>query len=323
MGKSSSPQGMSPLGSIQEGYRSGFVALIGRPNVGKSTLVNHLVGEKVAITSPVAQTTRNRLRAILTTPKAQLVIVDTPGIHKPHHLLGERLVKSARSTIGEVDAVLLLLEACFPPGKGDAFIVQLLSQQKIPVLVALNKWDLISEEQYSQREKDYKSLLDNFSWPMHRISAVSGQGCDPLIKNLVDYLPLGPQLYPSDMVSDQPERFLLSELIREQVLLHTREEVPHSVAVTIDRIEETPMGPRNKEKKVGTAILATILVERKSQKGILIGKGGIMLKTIGQQSRLQMQPLIQGPIYLELFVKVVPDWRSKPARLAELGYEAN
>ncbi len=318
-----SPQEMSSLGSMPEGYRSGFVALIGRPNVGKSTLVNHLVGEKVAITSPVAQTTRNRLRAILTTPKAQLVIVDTPGIHKPHHLLGERLVKSAKSTIGEVDVVLLLLEACHPPGKGDSFIVQLLEQQNIPVLVALNKWDLIREEHFSQRENEYKNIFANSFWPIHRVSAVSGAGCNELIKTLGEHLPIGPQLYPSDMVSDQPEKFLLAELIREQVLLHTREEVPHSVAVTIDRIEEVPGAKRNRDKNLRTAVLATVLVERKSQKGILIGKGGVMLRTIGQGARLQMQALIEGQVYLELFVKVVPNWRSKPARLSELGYEAN
>ena len=302
---------------LPEDYRSGFIALIGRPNVGKSTLVNQLVGEKVAITSPVAQTTRNRLRAILTTEVAQMVLVDTPGIHKPHHLLGERLVKSARSAIGEVDLVVLLLEGCERPGRGDAFIVNLLQQQSLPVLVALNKWDKLAEEHRSEAEEAYAALLQETNWPVHRCSALSGDGCADLTAAMAAQLPLGPQLYPPEMVSDQPERVLLGELIREQVLLHTREEVPHSVAVTIDRVEELPA----KGKGAGrTAVLATVLVERKSQKGILIGKGGAMLKTIGQGARLQMQVLIDGPVYLELFVKVVPDWRSKPARLAELGY---
>ena len=302
---------------LPENYRSGFIALIGRPNVGKSTLVNQLVGEKVAITSPVAQTTRNRLRAILTTEVAQMVLVDTPGIHKPHHLLGERLVKSARSAIGEVDLVVLLLEGCERPGRGDAFIVNLLQQQSLPVLVALNKWDKLAEEHRSEAEEAYAALLQETNWPVYRCSALSGDGCAELTAAMAAQLPLGPQLYPPEMVSDQPERVLLGELIREQVLLHTREEVPHSVAVTIDRVEELPA----KGKGAGrTAVLATVLVERKSQKGILIGKGGAMLKTIGQGARLQMQVLIDGPVYLELFVKVVPDWRSKPARLAELGY---
>ena len=299
------------------GFRSGFVALIGRPNVGKSTLVNQLIGDKIAITSPVAQTTRNRLRAILTTDDAQLILVDTPGIHKPHHLLGERLVRSARSAIGEVDQVLLLLEGCEAPGRGDAFIVQLLRQQSLPVQVLLNKWDLVPLEQKDAAEAAYRELLVETNWPVHRCSALSGDGCPELVKAMSSLMPEGPQLYPADMVSDQPERLLMGELIREQVLLNTREEVPHSVAVSIDRIEEIP----GKGKGNGrTAVLATVLVERKSQKGILIGKGGSMLKTIGQGARLQMQTLIDGPVYLELFVKVVPDWRSKPARLAELGY---
>ena len=293
------------------------MALIGRPNVGKSTLVNQLIGDKIAITSPVAQTTRNRLRAILTTDEAQLILVDTPGIHKPHHLLGERLVRSARSAIGEVDQVLLLLEGCEAPGRGDAFIVQLLRQQSLPVQVLLNKWDLVPLEQKDAADAAYRELLSETDWPVHRCSALSGDGCPELVKAMSSLMPEGPQLYPSDMVSDQPERLLMGELIREQVLLNTREEVPHSVAVSIDRIEEIPAKGKGNGR---TAVLATVLVERKSQKGILIGKGGSMLKTIGQGARLQMQTLIDGPVYLELFVKVVPDWRSKPARLAELGY---
>ena len=299
------------------GFRSGFVALIGRPNVGKSTLVNQLIGDKIAITSPVAQTTRNRLRAILTTDDAQLILVDTPGIHKPHHLLGERLVRSARSAIGEVDQVLLLLEGNEAPGRGDAFIVQLLRQQPLPVQVLLNKWDLVPLEQKDAAEAAYRELLVETNWPVHRCSALSGDGCPELVKAMSCLMPEGPQLYPADMVSDQPERLLMGELIREQVLLNTREEVPHSVAVSIDRVEEMPAKGKGNGR---TAVLATVLVERKSQKGILIGKGGAMLKTIGQGARLQMQTLIDGPVYLELFVKVVPDWRSKPARLAELGY---
>jgi GTP-binding protein Era len=293
-------------------FRSGFVALVGRPNVGKSTLLNQLVGTKVAITSPIAQTTRNRLRAILTTAEAQLVLVDTPGIHKPHHLLGERLVQSARAAIGEVDQVLLLVDGSQPAGRGDGFIVELLARTQVPVQVALNKSDLVPPDAADALEASYRELAPG--WALHRVSALSGDGTAALVSALAAQLPEGPHLYPSDAVSDQPEQLLLAELIREQVLNHTREEVPHSVAVQIERIVDD--GPR-------TAVLATVLVERSSQKGILIGKGGQMLRQIGTGARAQMQKLINGPVYLELFVKVVPGWRRSAARLAELGYRGD
>ncbi len=331
-------------------FRSGFVALVGRPNVGKSTLLNQLVGEKVAITSPVAQTTRNRLRAILTTPAAQLVLLDTPGIHKPHHLLGERLVRSARSAIGDVDVVLLLVDGSQPAGRGDGFIVELLRQSRRPVLVALNKWDLVDPAEATALQRSYDALLNDRGTTGFRgdepsgspadatcgagaggtgtggagaggalapfaelfpCSATSGEGCEALVAALTARLPLGPALYPADTISDQPEQLLLAELIREQVLTLTREEVPHSVAVQVERIVED--GKR-------TAVLATVVVERASQKGILIGKGGTMLRDIGSGARAQMQKVFDGPVYLELFVKVVPNWRRNPARLAELGY---
>ncbi|MBV2350283.1 GTPase Era [Synechococcus sp. HK05] len=300
------------LGQSPEGFRSGFVALVGRPNVGKSTLLNQLVGEKVAITSPIAQTTRNRLRAILTTPTAQLVLVDTPGIHKPHHLLGERLVQTARGAIGEVDLVLLLVDGSQPAGRGDGFIVELLSHARAPVHVALNKHDLVDPAQAAELEASYRELVGD--WPLHPVSALTGDGTSGLVETLSAALPEGPHLYPPDAVSDQPEQLLLAELIREQVLQHTREEVPHSVAVQIERIVDD--GPR-------TAVLATVLVERNSQKGILIGKGGRMLREIGSGARQQMQKLINGPVYLELFVKVVPNWRRSASRLAELGYRGD
>ena len=312
---------MTSQESISNPYRSGFIALIGRPNVGKSTFVNRLVGKKVAITSPVAQTTRSRLRAILTTSSAQLVIVDTPGIHKPHHLLGERLVKSAKSSISDVDLVLLMCDASFPPGKGDAFIFELIKQHKVPVLVVLNKSDLINTSEINIRINEYKSLLGNYSWPIKLCSSITGKGCNCLIDEMTNFLPPGPNLYPPDMVSDQPEKILIAELIREQVLLNTREEVPHSVAVRVEKIEEMQINKKKFLKKVRTAVLATVLVERKSQKGILIGKDGSMLKSIGTAARVQMQNLINGPVHLELFVKVVPSWRSKPSQLAELGYD--
>lgn len=291
------------------GYRSGFVALIGRPNVGKSTLLNQLVGHKVAITSPVAQTTRNRLRGILTRATAQLVLLDTPGIHKPHHLLGEHLVKVARSTIGEVDLVLLLMDGSTPPGRGDAYIVQLLRHGAAPLVVGLNKQDLVTPKRAAELQRSYHSLVGGC--PFFGFSALRGVGCEQLVEGLSQRLPEGPHLYPPHAVSDQPERLLLAEQIREQVLHLTREEVPHSVAVRIDDI---------REERHCTRITALVLVERRSQKGILIGKGGAMLKAIGTAARLQMQTLIAGPVHLELFVKVSPHWRRHPGRLAELGY---
>lgn len=295
-----------------DGFRSGFVALIGRPNVGKSTLLNQLVGEKVAITSPVAQTTRNRLRAILTTETAQLVLLDTPGIHKPHHLLGERLVQTARNSIGEVDVVLALMDGSVPMGRGDQFVLDLLQQIRQPVLLGLNKQDLVAAEDQAELIASYQAALPQA--PLFPFSASSGEGCAALVAAMAHLLPPGPMLYPAGTISDQPERLLLAELIREQVLHLTREEIPHSVAVQIERLEED--GPR-------TAVLATVMVERSSQKGILIGKGGAMLKAIGTGARLQMQKVFDGPVYLELFVKVVPHWRQKPGRLAELGYQGD
>jgi len=306
-------------------FRSGFIALIGRPNVGKSTLLNRLVGEQVAITSPVAQTTRRRLRGILTRADAQLIFVDTPGIHKPHHLLGERLVRSARDAIGEVDVVLLLMNGSQPAGRGDAFIVDLLKRSSTPVHVALNQWDLVTATQAEDQLNSYRNLLEGSDggegqelWPLHPVSALTGQGTDGLLQALVNDLPLGPYLYPPEMVSDQSEQVLLGELIREQVLLQTREEIPHSVAVQIERIveEERPQKPGGSR----VAVLATVLVERQSQKVILIGRGGQMLRAIGSGARKKMEALLDSPVYLELFVKVVPHWRRSSARLAELGY---
>ena len=316
----------SGTGGTVADFRSGFVALIGRPNVGKSTLLNQLGGQKVAITSPVAQTTRNRLRAILTTPAAQLVLLDTPGIHKPHHLLGERLVKTARSTIGDVDVVLLLVDGSQPAGRGDGYIVELLRHCRVPVHVALNKHDLVDPAAAAALAASYRELLEGrgdfatptpqppLEWPLHPVSALTGSGTEELVQALSAAMPPGPHLYPADAISDQPEQLLMAELIREQVLSHTREEVPHSVAVSIDRVVDD--GPR-------TAVLATVLVERASQKGILIGKGGRMLRTIGAGARLQMEKVFSGPVYLELFVKVVPGWRRSAARLAELGYRGD
>ncbi|MBD1930667.1 GTPase Era [Trichocoleus sp. FACHB-69] len=293
-----------------DGFKSGFIGIIGRPNVGKSTLMNQLVGQKIAITSPVAQTTRNRLRGILTTPEAQIIFVDTPGIHKPHHQLGEVLVKNAQIAINSVDVVLFVVDGSQEAGGGDRYIVDLLERTETPVILGLNKID----QQQSDSEwldDSYTKLAEPHNWEIVKFSALTGDGMEGLQQVLCDRLETGPYYYPPDLVTDQPERFIMGELIREQILLLTREEVPHSVAVTIDRVEEEP---------TITRLLATIYVERPSQKGILIGKGGTMLKAIGSDARQQIQKLIAGKVYLELFVKVQPKWRQSRLHLLELGY---
>ena len=297
-------------------YKSGFVTLLGRPNVGKSTLINKLVGKKITITSPIAQTTRNKLRGILTTDDAQIIFIDTPGVHKPHHLLGEKLVKNAKSAINGVDLILLIFDSYFKPGRGDEYIRDLLITNKAKCIVVLNKWDLLENGDKIVRLNQYKELLNDNLVSIQEVSALSGHGCNQLIKKIRGFLPEGKPLYPKDTIVDQPIRVMLSELIREQVLLNTREEVPHSVAVKIEKMEYI----KNKGKDI-TAILATIIVERKTQKGILIGKRGSMLKVIGQSARMNMKNLIEGSIYLELFVKVIPNWRKKESKLIEYGYE--
>lgn len=291
-------------------FKSGFIGIIGRPNVGKSTLMNQLVGQKVAITSPVAQTTRNRLRGILTTPEAQLIFVDTPGIHKPHHQLGEVLVQNAKIAIESVDVVLFVVDGTVACGAGDRFIAELLSRSQTPVILGVNKVDQQpTDSQFI--DESYTQLAESHQWQSVKFSAKTGVGLPELQKLLIQDLENGPFYYPPDLVTDQPERFIMGELIREQILLLTREEVPHSVAIAIDMVEETPSITR---------VLATINVERDSQKGILIGKGGSMLKAIGSEAREQIQKLISGKVYLELFVKVQPKWRQSRVSLAELGY---
>lgn len=294
-----------------EGFKSGFVAIVGRPNVGKSTLMNHLIGQKIAITSPVAQTTRNRLRGILTTPEAQIIFVDTPGIHKPHHELGKVLVQNAKTAIKSVDLVLFVVDSSTDAGTGDRFILDILKKTNTPVVLGLNKVDL-QPNNYQFIDDTYADLIADSNWSTVKFSATTGVGTENLQQTLIDQLETGPYYYPPDLVTDQPERFIMAELIREQILLHTRQEIPHSVAITIEKIEETA--------KL-TKINAAINIERSSQKGIIIGKKGSMLKTIGTASRQQIQKLISGSVYLELFVKVEPKWRQSRLRLAEFGYQ--
>ncbi len=298
--------GMIPIAPPE--FKSGFVGIIGRPNVGKSTLMNDLVGQKIAITSPIAQTTRNRLRGILTTPEAQIIFVDTPGIHKPHHQLGEVLVKNAQGAINSVDVVLFVVDCSTELGGGDRYIAELLKTTETPVILGLNKADQQSKPEFDQA---YRELAESRSWSIAKFSALNGDGIEALSTMIVAQLEPGPYYYPPDLVTDQPERFIMGELIREQILLLTREEVPHSVAIAIEQVVEEP--------KI-TRVYATVHVERPSQKGILLGKGGSMVKAIGSAAREQIQKLIDGKVHLELFVKVLPKWRQSRVRLAEFGY---
>jgi GTP-binding protein Era len=292
-----------------EGFKSGFVALVGRPNVGKSTLLNALIGQKIAITSPVAQTTRNRLRGILTLPEAQIVLVDTPGIHKPHHLLGQTIVKNAIGAISSVDTNVLVVDGSDRMGTGDQFVAETILQSRVPTIMGINKIDMI--DGVIDTAASYENFAAEHGWQVAKFSSVTGEGLEALQAMMCDRLSLGPYYYPPDLVTDQPERFIMGELIREQILLLTREEVPHSVAVSIDQVDEQP--------KI-TRVMATVHVERDSQKGILIGKKGQMLKEIGTNARQQMQKLIMGSVHLEIFVKVQPKWRSSRFQLSDLGY---
>jgi GTPase len=300
-------------------FKSGFVALVGRPNVGKSTLMNTLIGQKIAIVSPTAQTTRNRLQGILTLPEAQIILVDTPGIHKPHHMLGQVIVKNAVGAIASVDLVVWLVDSTVEAGKGDRFIAEIIANSGTPAIVGLNKIDQLRSETLEDELKQskilasYRDVAQPHGWDLAKFSAVTSAGLDKLQEMMCDRLPAGPYYYPPELVTDQPERFIMGELVREQIILHTHEEVPHSVAVGIDRVDE--------QAKI-TKVMATIYVERDSQKGILIGKKGQMLKDIGTKAREQMQKLIMGSVHLELFVKVQPNWRSSRSSLLDLGYRA-
>lgn len=293
-------------------FKSGFVGIIGRPNVGKSTLMNKIIGQKIAITSPVAQTTRNRLRGIFTNNDCQIIFVDTPGIHKPHHQLGKVLVENAKIAINSVDLILFLVDGSVEAGGGDRYIYDLLLNTQIPVILCLNKIDTQSVNDAEYINNSYVEMCGEKDWQIVKFSALTGEGLDDLMSILNNNLPEGPYYYPPDYVTDQPERFIMGELIREQILLLTREEIPHSVAVTIDIVEE--------DEKI-TRVLATIHVERDSQKGIVIGKKGQMLKDVGSLARQQMQKLIDGKVYLELFVKVQPKWRQSRLHLSEFGYQ--
>ncbi|MFT9213542.1 GTPase Era [Liquorilactobacillus ghanensis] len=290
---------------------SGFVAIIGRPNVGKSTFLNRIVGQKIAIMSDKAQTTRNKIQGIYTTPDSQVVFIDTPGIHKPQSRLGDYMVQSALSTLNEVDAVLFMVNATQKRGRGDDFIIERLKQVKKPIFLIVNKIDQVHPDDLLPFVADFQHTLD--FQEVYPISALEGINCDELLSAVVKQLPEGPQYYPEDQVTDHPERFIIGELVREQVLALTRQEVPHSVAVVVEQIN------RRDEQKI--LIQASIIVERSSQKGILIGHGGQMLKRIGTQARKQIERLLGDRVYLELWVKVQQNWRDKKIDLQALGYQ--
>jgi len=295
-----------------EGFRSGFVSLVGRPNVGKSTLLNLLLGQKIAIISSKPQTTRNRILGIKNLPAGQIIFLDTPGIHRSGNLLNQSMVRTALATLQEVDLVCLLIEANSPWHEENDWILENLRQVRKPVFLAINKIDLIPKgnllsimERFSQK-RPFEQIIP--------ISAVLGDGVDILVRELLKILPEGPRLFPEDMVTDLPERFLAAELIREKVFQLTREEIPYATAVAIEEFKE-------QQEKNLVVIRATIQVERETQKGILIGEKGKRLKEIGRLAREEMEALLGAKVFLELWVKVEKNWRDDPRALRRLGFQ--
>lgn len=297
------------MGLSQTRFKSGFVSVVGRTNVGKSTLLNKAIGQKIAIMSDKPQTTRHKISLVLTRDDAQVVFLDTPGVHKPLHKLGKRLVDVAMGTLREVDVVLLMVESVLP-GPGDRYILERVKKLKGPVFLVINKIDLVSKGDLAavisafEKEFDFAEIIP--------VSALTGENVPVLIDQIIKYLPEGPRYYPDDMVTDKPERFIMAELIREKIFHLTSQEIPHSTAVVIDHIEEQP-GDR-------VVVNATVFVERESQKGIIIGKRGSMLKQVGQQARREIEQLLGSHIYLDLWVKVKKDWRNKESTLDSFGY---
>jgi GTPase len=291
-------------------FKSGFVSIIGRPNVGKSTLMNQIIGQKIAIMSDKPQTTRNKIHGVYTSEHGQIVFLDTPGIHKPNSKLGDYMMKVAHSTLGEVDAVLFLVDVSEGIGGGDRYIIEQLKSVKTPVILVLNKIDKVHPEELLPIIVSYKDLMDFAE--IIPISALQGNNVTTLLEQIVNYLPEGPQYYPADQVTDHPEQFVCAELIREKILHLTREEIPHSIAVHIEdmRVENNGL----------VRISAVIYVERDSQKGIIIGKSGALLKEIGKQARHDIEALLGSKVFLELWVKVKKDWRNQERVLRDLGF---
>lgn len=297
---------------MAEGFKSGFVALIGRPNVGKSTLMNKFLGQKLAIMSEKPQTTRNKINGVLTGENYQVIFLDTPGIHKPKHKLGEYMVQVAYNALKEVDLILFLVEATEQEvGTGDRYILEQLQEIKTPVILVINKIDLVQKDAILPVIDAY-TALKQFA-EVVPVSAITGANLQALLDNILKYLPEGPKYYPDDMISDQPERFVMAELIREKVLELTRDEVPHSVAVDIEEVTA--------RKNETVYVRAVVYVERESQKGIIVGKGGRMLKKVGAFARQDIENLLGSKVYLDLWVKVKKDWRNRANILQGFGYK--
>lgn len=290
--------------------KSGFISIIGRPNVGKSTLLNAILGEKIAIATDKPQTTRNTIRGIYTTDEMQLVFIDTPGIHKPRTKLGTFMTESATNTFNEVDAILFLVDDSIKAGPGDKYIVEMLKNVETKKYLVINKIDKLGPIKYKEiyDEYDELSIFDG----IFGISARENKNVDEIITKLEEIMPEGPQYFPADMVTDHPERFIVSEILREKVLLYLNDEVPHGVAIEIESFEEEPNITR---------IGAVIYCERKSHKGIIIGKGGRKLKGIGKSAREEMEALLGTKVFLQLWVKIKENWRDSDFALSNFGYK--
>ena len=290
-------------------YKSGFAAVVGRPNVGKSTLMNRVLGQKIAIATDKAQTTRRRIKGIFTNEEGQIVFIDTPGIHKPLDKLGEFLLDEAKFSIPDADVILFTVDGSEPAGAGDKWIVQnLLAGTKTPVIIVLNKVDKIKDiVKREQNLLSYKTLFDE-NLPVVKISAQTGRNMDTLISAIIKKLPEGAPIYPEDELTDESMRSIAREVIREKILINTKDEIPHSVAVVIEKYEE---------KENIDRIIAQIHVEHESQKGIMIGKGGNMLKLIGSQARQELEKMLDKKVYLELNVRVSKDWRKKSKNIED------
>ena len=291
-------------------HKSGFAAVIGRPNVGKSTLINALIGQKIAIMSDKPQTTRSRILCILTEEDAQVIFLDTPGVHKPKHKLGDYMAKATEGALHGVDVVVFVVDVTEKMGAGEQYILKQLANVRVPVLLAVNKVDCIPREQSLPIIESYAKVYDFAG--IVPISAREGENLDGLLAEIKKHLPEGPQYYPADMVTDQPERLIIAELVREKVLALTRDEIPHAVAVDIEEMTTRPKGD--------VYIRAVIYVERESQKGIIIGAKGALLRTIGAQARADVETLLGAKVYLDLWVKTRKDWRNRANALREFGF---
>ena len=299
---------------ISNSFKTGFITLIGRPNVGKSTLMNHLIGQKIAITSNKPQTTRNRILTVFTDDECQMIFLDTPGIQNTKNKLGEYMTKAAKSTISEVDVVLWLVEPSTYIGEVEKSIAEDLKSCKSPVILVINKIDTVSEESLDRFEEAYKKEME-FARVV-RVAALKGQHIDDVMSAIKEFLPYGPPFYDEDTITDQPERQIAAEIIREKALRLLRDEVPHGIAVTIEK-----MRPREDNPDL-MDIEATIICERDSHKGIVIGKGGTMLKKIGSAARKDIEEMVECQVNLQLFVKVRRDWRDDKNQLKNFGYDS-